>query len=186
MKYFSFLFSTCFIPFIFSTQKAVAERVPGERRLKLMTSHVYRHHGASKAWQNDRSCLQYVLTNKLVRRCFALHNRCGGCRGTEQPTEKRETTAPHLDQWGPSGPLIPNWTKETGRAARVTMTGGNVRGPSVNYFCENSSLSSFLWRSTVDTFCHFWHFTLNHFCWNNKCFFPHKFCTFARFQKLHF
>lgn len=115
MKYFSFLFSTCFIPFIFSTQKAVAERVPGERRLKLMTSHVYRHHGASKAWQNDRSCLQYVLTNKLVRRCFALHNRCGWCRGTEQPTEKRETTAPHLDQWGPSGPLIPNWTKETGR-----------------------------------------------------------------------
>lgn len=129
MKYFSFLFSLFFFPFIVSAQRAVTEQVPGEWRLKLMTSHVYRHHGATKAWQNDRSCLQYVLTNKLVRRCFALHNRCGGRRGTEQPTEKKEKNAPHLDQCGPSGPLIPTRTKETGHAGiadHVIMTDVNV------------------------------------------------------------
>lgn len=130
MKYFSFfVFSVFFFPFIFSAQRAITEQVPGEWRLKLMTSHVYRHHGATKAWQNDRSCLQYVLTNKLVRRCFALHNRCCGCRGTEQPTEKKEKIAPHLDQCGPSGPLIPTQTKETGHAGiadHVIMTGVNV------------------------------------------------------------
>lgn len=96
---FIFVFSVFFFPFIVSAQRAVTEQVPGEWRLKLMTSHVYRHHGATKAWQNDRSCLQYVLTNKLVRRCFALHNRCGGRRGTEQPTEKKRKNR------APSGPI---------------------------------------------------------------------------------
>lgn len=116
MKYFSFLFSLVFFPFIFSAQRAVTEQVPGEWRLKLMTSHVYRHHGATKAWQNDRSCLQYVLTNKLVRRCFALHNRCGGRRGTEQPTEKkRKNCAPSGPVWAQrpthSNPNKRDWTR---------------------------------------------------------------------------
>lgn len=111
---FIFVFSV-FPPFIFSAQRAVTEQVPGDWRLKLMTSHVYRHHGATKAWQNDRSCLQYVLTNKLVRRCFALHNRCGGRRGTEQPTEKKkERTAPHLDQCGPKRPTHSSPNKRDG------------------------------------------------------------------------
>lgn len=75
-------------------------RVPGERRLKLMTSHDYKHHGATKAWRNDRSSFQYILTNKLVPRCFALHNRCGGSCGTEQETRGEKTrkkkNVPHL------------------------------------------------------------------------------------------
>lgn len=103
MKYFcSFLFSLFFSPFIFSAQRAVSEQVPREWHLKLMTSHVYRHHGATKAWQNDRSCLQCVLTNKLVRRCFALHNRCVGRRGTEQPTKKKKKQPRPI--WTSEGP----------------------------------------------------------------------------------
>lgn len=113
MKYFSFLFSLVFFPFIFSAQRAVTEQVPGEWRLKLMTSHVYRHHGATKAWQNDRSCLQYVLTNKLVRRCFALHNRCGGRRGTEQPTEKKKKKLCPI--WTSVGPAAHSFQPEQKR-----------------------------------------------------------------------
>lgn len=113
MKYFfHFCFLLFFPPFIFSAQRAVSEQVPREWRLKLMTSHVYRHHGATKAWQNDRSCLQCVLTNKLVRRCFALHNRCVGRRGTEQPTEKKRNNR------APSGPV---------RAQRPTHSNPNKR-----------------------------------------------------------
>lgn len=121
---FVFIFSV-FPPFIFSAQRAITEQVPGDWRLKLMTSHVCRHHGATKAWQNDRSCLQYVLTNKLVRRCFALHNRCGGCRGTEQPTEKKERK-----NRAPSGPV---------RAQRPTHSSPNKRDGTLRNYCSRDN-----------------------------------------------
>lgn len=64
--------------------------------LQLMTGHVCKHHSATKAWKNDRSAFQYVLTNKLVRRCRVLHNRCAGCRGMEPVIweEKRKWPCP--------------------------------------------------------------------------------------------
>lgn len=45
----------------------------------------FKHHAATKAWQEDRSSLQYIVTNKLVQRCLSLHTRCVGLRGMEQP-----------------------------------------------------------------------------------------------------
>ncbi|KAK1794695.1 hypothetical protein P4O66_001267 [Electrophorus voltai] len=78
-----------------------AAAVPGGSQArggrKLMTSHDYELHGESVAWRDDRSSLQYVLTNKLVRRCFTLHNRCAGSRGSEQATAglRRWARAPY-------------------------------------------------------------------------------------------
>lgn len=36
----------------------------------------FKHHAATKAWQDDRSAPQCIVTNKLVQRCFSLHTRC--------------------------------------------------------------------------------------------------------------
>lgn len=38
----------------------------------------FKHHAATKAWQDDRSAPQCIVTNKLVQRCFSLHTRCVG------------------------------------------------------------------------------------------------------------
>lgn len=38
----------------------------------------FKHHAATKAWQDDRSAAQCIVTNKLVQRCFSLHTRCVG------------------------------------------------------------------------------------------------------------
>lgn len=85
LSYFSlcecFFFST--LPPVFYFLAILACQSQASVGLQLMTSHVCKHHSATKAWKNDRSAFQFVLTNKLVRRCHVLHNRCGGCRGME-------------------------------------------------------------------------------------------------------
>lgn len=52
----------------------------------------FKHHAATKAWQDDRSAPQCIVTNKLVQRCFSLHTRCVGLWYGTDADEKVSTS----------------------------------------------------------------------------------------------
>lgn len=58
--------------------------IPRWPQFQFVASLVFKYLGAAKIRQDDRSSSQWILTNKLVQRCFSQQTRCVECYHMEQ------------------------------------------------------------------------------------------------------